>query len=168
MLPEAEHRKACETLYLEARYLDERRWQDWLSLYREDAVFWVPTWKDEETPAADPYGELSLIYANSLAQLKERADRVAGGRSIASMPPLRTAHVVSNILVEHGPDQDGFTVKSVVTTHVFNPKKQEQHVLFCMQEHDLAQETDGRLLIARKKMLLLNDYIPRMIDFYTI
>ena len=59
------YRKACYLLYREARCLDERRWEDWLNLYREDAIFWAPTWKDEETAAEDPFTELSLIYANS-------------------------------------------------------------------------------------------------------
>ena len=162
------YRKACNLLYREARCLDERRWEDWLTLYREDAIFWAPTWKDEETTAEDPFTELSLIYANSRQQLKERADRVAGGRSVASLPPPRTAHTISNILVDAGRNPDTIFVQSVATTHVSNVKKREQSVFFCLQEHDLATDSSGSLLIARKKLLLMNDYIPRMIDFYTI
>ena len=59
-------------------------------------------------------------------------------------------------------------MQSVATTHVSNVKKREQSVFFCLQEHDLATDSSGSLLIARKKLLLMNDYIPRMIDFYTI
>ncbi|MCC2097317.1 MAG: aromatic-ring-hydroxylating dioxygenase subunit beta [Hyphomicrobiales bacterium] len=162
------HRKACDLLYSEARCLDERRWDDWLSLYREDAEFWAPTWKDDETPIDDPFTELSLIYANSRQQLKERADRVAGGRSIASLPAPRTAHIISNILVGNGGADGAVFVQSIATTHVFNVKKREQSVFFCQQEHQLVPGSGGDLQIARKKLLLLNDYIPRMIDFYTI
>jgi len=169
MQPEHDtYRRTCDLLFREARYLDERRWEDWLNLYRDDAVFWAPTWKDDETPIADPYSELSLIYANSRQQLKERADRVAGGRSVASVPPPRTAHTIANILVSDGAKTGVTFVQSVATTNVFNVKKREQTVFFCLQEDDLVPDTAGNLQIARKKLLLLNDYIPRMIDFYTI
>ena len=130
-------------------------------------IFWVPTWKDDGEPTSDPQAELSLIYCSSRDQLKERIDRVASGRSIASLPPMRTAHTVSNVLVEEAEAQ-ALRVKSVATTHVYNIKKREQNVFFSLQEHLLRPGQDGRLAIASKKLLLLNDYIPRMIDFYTI
>ena len=168
MLPEAQYRQAAETLYKEARCLDEGRWDDWLAMYAEDAIFWVPTWKEDGAPASDPYGELSLIYCNSRSQLKERTDRVAGGRSIASTPLMRTAHTVSNVLVDHAAEGGGFDVKSAAATHVFNVKTREQNVFFCLQEHYLVPAGAGVLQIKRKKLLLLNDYIPRMIDFYVI
>jgi hypothetical protein len=30
-----------------ALHLDAQRWDDWLALYTEDAVFWLPAWTDE-------------------------------------------------------------------------------------------------------------------------
>ena len=35
------------TLHLEALHLDAQRWDDWLGLFCEDAVFWLPAWTDE-------------------------------------------------------------------------------------------------------------------------
>jgi len=32
-------------IHREALYLDERRWDDWLALYHDDAEFWVPAWR---------------------------------------------------------------------------------------------------------------------------
>ena len=32
----------------EAKFLDRRDWEKWLELYTEDAVFWAPSWSDEE------------------------------------------------------------------------------------------------------------------------
>lgn len=166
MLPELQYRQAAETLYREARALDDQRWDDWLSIFTEDAVFWVPTWREDGTPTDDPYGELSLIYSSARSQLKERVDRVSGGRSIASTPLMRTAHTISNIIAEQA-DGNLLHVKSVATCHVFNVKTREQNVFFCLQEHDLVP-VGNQFAIKRKKLLLLNDYIPRMIDFYVI
>lgn len=159
--------RACEVLYREARCLDEQRWLDWLSLFHDDAVFWVPTWKEDGEPASDPETELSLIYCNSRNQLRERVERVMGGRSVASLPLPRTVHTVGNVMMAEG-SGGVLHMQSVVTTHVFNIKTREQSVFFCLQEHDLAPDDSGALVIRRKKLLLQNDYIPRMIDFYTI
>lgn len=167
MMPtEAQHRAACDILYKEARYLDMRTFDKWLALFHEDAQFWVPTWKDEGEPTSDTFAELSLIYCSSREQLRERAERAGGGRSIASLPPMRTAHTISNIVVTKR-DTGALFVESVAASHVYNIKKRDQNVFFSLQEHVL-EPADGRYCIRSKKLLLLNDYIPRMIDFYTI
>ncbi len=85
-------------LFEEARALDEQRFDDWLALYAHDAIFWVPAWTDEGRLTSDPETELSLIHCTR-AQLAERVGRVEGGRSIASSPLPRTAHIVSNVMV---------------------------------------------------------------------
>ena len=136
MATEAQYRAACEVLYREARYLDTRAFNKWLSLFHEEAQFWVPTWKDEGEPTSDPFAELSLIYCSSREQLRERAERASGGRSIASLPPMRTAHMISNIVVAQR-DAGALFVESLVTAHVYNIKKREQNVFFSLQEHVL-------------------------------
>lgn len=166
MASESEVRAASDLLYREARYLDTRQWDKWVDLFHEDAVFWVPTWKDDGEPTSDPFSELSLIYCSSRDQLQERVGRAASGRSIASLPPMRTAHSVSNIIVEKR--ETVLHVQSVVNVHVYNIKKRDQNVFFSLQEHILSPAGGGAWCIMQKKLLLLNDYIPRMIDFYAI
>ncbi len=163
-LPDAE--AARELVWREAAALDERRWDDWLALYDEAAVFWVPAWKSEDTPTEDPDTEISLIYIASRTQLEERVARVRSGRSAASSPMPRTAHALSNLLVEPA-EGDALRVRSVATTHLFDLRRRESHLFFSRVEHLLAQSA-GRLLIRRKKVLLLNDYLPTAIDFYTV
>ena len=51
-----------ELVHREARHLDEQRWDDWLALYTEDCEFWMPAWKADGTPTANPRTELSHIY----------------------------------------------------------------------------------------------------------
>jgi len=54
--------EAAALLYREALLLDRGDWDEWLQLFTDDAVFWMPAWRDELTPTADPDRELSLIY----------------------------------------------------------------------------------------------------------
>jgi 3-phenylpropionate/cinnamic acid dioxygenase small subunit len=51
MLPDADVRAVTEFLYLEARLADEARYAEWLALWTDDGVYWVPATTD---PAADP------------------------------------------------------------------------------------------------------------------
>ena len=34
-------------LYREARLLDEKKWEEWLTYYDEDCPFWMPSWDDD-------------------------------------------------------------------------------------------------------------------------
>ncbi len=49
---------AVALIGLEARFLDERRFEEWLDLYTEDAVYWVPAVADQ----TDPDNHVSLFY----------------------------------------------------------------------------------------------------------
>jgi benzoate/toluate 1,2-dioxygenase beta subunit/2,4,5-trichlorophenoxyacetic acid oxygenase 2 len=156
---------ARRVLFEEARALDEQRFEDWLAMYADDAVFWAPAWTDEGRPTRDPETELSLIHCTR-AQLAERVGRVEGGRSLASSPLPRTAHIVSNVIADMM-DGGAIRVSSVATTHSFNIKRRASTVAFALVAHELVRE-GGRWLIARKTITLQNDYIATMMDFYTV
>jgi benzoate/toluate 1,2-dioxygenase beta subunit len=47
--------RCTDLLYREAAYLDERRWQEWLALYADDAEFWLPAWDEDGRPTDDPH-----------------------------------------------------------------------------------------------------------------
>jgi 3-phenylpropionate/cinnamic acid dioxygenase small subunit len=158
---------AADVLHREALYLDQRRWDEWLALYREDAEFWVPAWKSESEPTADPDNEVSLIYISSRVSLEERVSRVKSGRSAASTPLPRTAHALSNILVDPGASAEALTARAVAATHIFDLRRREPHLIFGHSEYRLARN-GAAWLIRRKKVVVLNDYLTTIIDFYTV
>ena len=49
-------------LFAEARALDDKDWDAWLSFYAQDAEFWMPSWDDDDKLVTDPQSEVSLIY----------------------------------------------------------------------------------------------------------
>jgi 3-phenylpropionate/cinnamic acid dioxygenase small subunit len=158
---------ASDLLFREALALDEQRFDDWLALYHDDAEFWVPAWKSASEPTDDPETEVSLIYSARRADLEERVWRARSGRSVASIPLPRTAHIVSNILLAPSPDPGVLEIRSLATTHVFNVKRREQTVFFARARHQLVA-VGGAWRIRRKKLILLNDYLPTMLDFYCV
>jgi len=160
---------AQSVLFREALYLDSQRWDDWLALYAEDARFWMPAWTDEHTLSASPDSELSLIYCAARAGLEDRVWRIRSGLSVASTPLPRTAHAVSSCVVSAIADARGagVRVESSWTCHVHHPKHRTEHVFFGRYEHMLRQDAPG-WRIASKKIVLMNDVIPTLLDFYCV
>src|ERR1041385_584076 len=81
-------------LYREARLMDEGGYTEWLSLWTDDAIYWVPCNHDD----IDPMREVSLIYDDRV-RLGERVDRLKSGSVLAQQPKPRMRRVVSNIEV---------------------------------------------------------------------
>ena len=151
----------------EGRLLDTRSWDDWLALYAEDAVYWVPAWRNEGEPTSSPDTEISLIYYEGRKSLVDRVWRLQSGLSAASNPLRRTAHQTTNILVEPA-SADGLAhVTAAFSVHHHDPRRQTQHVLFGQYEY-VFRRAGTTWLIASKTTFLANDLIPGVLDFYMI
>jgi benzoate/toluate 1,2-dioxygenase beta subunit/2,4,5-trichlorophenoxyacetic acid oxygenase 2 len=162
--------EVAELLHREAAYLDRQDWDNWLALFAEDVEFWVPAWKSEAAPTDDPDREISLLYYPSRLGLEERVQRLRTGKSITTQPAVRTAHMIGNILLGTA-SESSCEVEATWTVHLYDPRLKTQHVLFGRYEYRLRRHDEGGReywLIARKKVLLLNDHIPTMIDFYCL
>ena len=157
---------AAQLIAREAFCLDERRWDDWLSLYADDAVFWVPAWLDDERVGKDPDSEVSLIYCTSREALADRVWRVRSGLSVASAPLPRTAHVLGPALVTGGSESE-LIVRSAFSSHVWFTRTRTQHVFFGHVTHTLRKAEPDPQIVA-KTVVLANDRIPTMLDFYCI
>jgi len=157
---------AEDLLYHEALYLDRGEWDAWIALYEPDCEFWMPAWRDETTPTADPDTELSLIYYKGRRNLEDRVWRLKSGTSVASSPRPRVVHGVTNVMVE-GSDAQGTAISASFTVHLFDARANRTHVFFGRYEYIVRQSDDG-WRIARKKIFLLNDVIPTVVDFYSI
>lgn len=83
----------AEALVLrEARLLDEQRYPEWLELFADDAVYWIPTRPNQESP----HEALSIIYEPK-SLLAVRVERLSRREMHVQSPPSRTVHHVSAI-----------------------------------------------------------------------
>lgn len=159
-------KQAEQLLFREALLLDRGEWDAWLKLYVPDAVFWMPAWRDETTITQCPDSELSLIYYKGRRNLEDRVWRARSGMSVASSPRTRVVHSITNILVEEQ-DEQSILVSSAFTVHQHDCRAERSHCFFGRYEHRLV-ELEGDWRIAVKKIILLNDVIPTVVDFYSI
>ncbi|MBB5215337.1 aromatic-ring-hydroxylating dioxygenase subunit beta [Parapusillimonas granuli] len=157
--------KACRIVLTEARLLDEKRWDDWLALYADTAVLWMPTWRNERELTEDPDTELSFIYLEGKPALKERISRITSGLSVSSMPDPRTCHMVAGLRAQAA---DGVVqVESSWTSHIYDHKRKSHLTYFGHYGHTLQATADG-LRILHKRIVLMNDYLESKLDFYYV
>src|SRR5713226_6381825 len=83
-----------QLIYQEAALIDQRRFDEWLDLFTEDALYWLPT--DEEH--LDKQGQVSIIRED-LEGIRKRIKRIEHPNTPTELPPRRTRHFISNLLV---------------------------------------------------------------------
>ena len=159
--------QGIDLLQREGMYLDLRRWDDWLALFDEQCEFWAPMWRTEDEMNEDPHTELSHLYYGNRKGLADRIVRIRTGKSPASKPMPRTSHLVGSVVALDPPEESRLRLHSSWTTQVFFPRQKLQHAYFGLSEH-LLERVEGRWRIKRKRVALLNDYIPSMLDVYCI
>jgi 3-phenylpropionate/cinnamic acid dioxygenase small subunit len=157
----------AELVGREAVLIDERRWDEWLALFTPDCEYWMPTWKSDDTLAADPRTELSHFYYASRAGLEDRIYRIRSNRSPASMPLPRTTHIIGHVRLLEPASPEAMRLRSNWVSHVFFPRAGDSHAFFGFSEHTLVSQA-GDWRIAKKRIVLQNDYIPTMLDIYCV
>ena len=152
-------------LYREARYLDDRAFENWLELYSPDARFWMPAWDDDDKLVEDPQNEISLIYYPTRSGLEDRVFRIRTERSSAtSLPEPRTSHNISNVEILEQTDRE-CKLRFNWLTFNFRYKMTDTYFGTSFYTLDVSGETP---LITDKRVILKNDYIHHVIDVYHI
>lgn len=151
-------------LYAEARALDDRDWDTWLTFYAPDVRFWMPAWDDDDCLVENPQTDISLIYYANRSGLEDRVFRIKTERSSASTPEPRTLHNISN--VEISAQADGIVdLRFNWLTLSYRYKTIDSYFGVSFYTIDA---TGDRPLIKAKKVVLKNDYIHHVIDIYHI
>ncbi len=137
-------------LYYEARLIDEHRYTEWLSLWTEDALYWIPCNSDD----ADPARQAMIIY-DSRDRLEERVLRLTSTAAWAQQPRSRTRRLLSN--VEFRAIEGGYAVEANFLLAEIRRSKQD---LFAGRAIYTLRADDDGFRIALKKVLLLNNDDP--------
>ena len=98
MVSDADRTATVEFIYREARLADEARYADWLALWTDDGVYWVPATTD---PAAGPDTHISHVYDNR-ARLETRVKLLLTGARYSQEPASRMRRLISNVEVRDG------------------------------------------------------------------
>lgn len=157
--------EVAQFLYREARLLDTRRFGEWLGLFADDAVFWVPGVGMDRAYTSEPETSLNFIYIVGRAGLEARVFRVESGGSLASNPLPHTRHLVTNVMVDSD-SPDGIAALANIQVVAFCEPRGQQ-ILNGSYEYVLRRDGE-RFRIASKKVLLLEYVIDGYFDFFTV
>ncbi len=131
-------------LFHEARLLDEARFEEWLELFADDAVYWVPA----EPGQTSPQDRLSLFYDDK-RQLALRIRQIRHPRFYARAPAPRTKRVIGNteLLEAAGPGPE----IEVRASFVMIEYRDERRRLFAGDmRHRLRRTAAGRRIVSKR------------------
>jgi len=87
----------------EAWLLDERRFKEWLDLFTDDVLYFMPRRKNvprrEAHRELTPLGDLAILEEDK-RYLEMRVARLDTGMAWAEDPPSRTRHMIGNLEAE--------------------------------------------------------------------
>ena len=134
-------------IFREARLADEGSYKEWLSLWTEDAVYWVPC-GDGDT---DPTRSVSLIY-DDRARLADRVARLASGAVLAQDRTLKIRRLISNFEIE---EAGGMETK-VESNFIIVEVRGLSQYMWCGRSVHILRKLGEELKIARKTVFLVN------------
>lgn len=104
------------------------------------------------------------MYYSDRTGLEDRVFRLRTGAVSSATPMSRTVHLISGIRVLSA---SGPVVEAAASWACHWVWRKEFNTYAGHYEYTLERE-DGRLRIKRKKIILVNDVIPRVLDFYHV
>lgn len=140
-------RSAVESfVYHEAALLDAGALEDWLELFAEDCLYWIPS----RAAAPDPARHVSIVYDDK-PRLSARVARLLSGKEYAQEPPSVTCRQVTNVVTRPGADGE-IEVNAVLVVYETRPNTAMQAV----PAHARWRLTveDGSLRIREKRVVL--------------
>ena len=138
----------------EAWLLDERRFKEWLDLFTDDVLYFMPRRKN--VPIREAHRELTqlgdlAILEEDKRYLEMRVARLETGMAWAEDPPSRTRHMIGNLEAEA---LDSGEVKAKTAFLVYRSHLETDSGLLSGWREDVLRRTDGGWKVARRMIVL--------------
>lgn len=137
----------------EARLIDERRFWEWLDLFAEDGIYWMPLEWDQE----EEHLTTSLLYEDMLL-LKTRVQRLEGQRTFSQKPKSRCQHLLQVPQIDEI-DHQANVYRLYTPFHYAETRFDEQVILAGWARHTLSVIGDA-LKIRKKRVDIVNCDAP--------
>jgi benzoate/toluate 1,2-dioxygenase beta subunit len=88
-------REIEQFLYRQSELLDSKLWQDYIDLFADDGVYWMPVTPDQTEWEGSP-----SIFAEDRYMMQVRMGRVTHPTAWSQVPMWATSHVIGNVVIE--------------------------------------------------------------------
>ncbi|HEV3178218.1 MAG TPA: aromatic-ring-hydroxylating dioxygenase subunit beta [Stellaceae bacterium] len=141
-------REVEQFLFRQADLLDERRWGDFIELFADDGLYWMPASPEQTTGEGVP----SIFYEDRNL-MTVRMKRVTHPHAWSQSPMWGTSHLVSNVAIEKDDPRTGeITVRS--RFHMMEFRRDVSRHFAGTYRHRLAKTKDGyRIKLQRVDMV---------------
>ena len=138
----------------EAWLLDERKFKEWLDLFTDDVLYFMPRRKN--VPRRESHRELTAL--GDLAILEEdkrylemRVARLDTGMAWAEDPPSRTRHMIGNLEVE---EQENGGVHAKTAFLVYRSHLETDQQILSGYREDVLRDVNGAWKVAKRTIVL--------------
>jgi 3-phenylpropionate/cinnamic acid dioxygenase small subunit len=138
----------------EAWLLDERKFREWLDLFTDDVLYFMPRRKNvprrEAHRELTPLGDLAILEEDK-RYLSMRVARLDTGMAWAEDPPSRTRHMVGNLEAEA---LENGEVNARTAFMVYRSHLETDHQVLSGYREDVLRKVDGAWKVARRMIVL--------------
>jgi biphenyl 2,3-dioxygenase beta subunit len=143
-----------EFLFREAALLDDRRFEEWVNLFTDDAHYFMPIRRTrsrrELAKEFTQPGEMAL-FDDPKPILQARVVKLMSGTAWAEDPPSRTRRLITNVLV----DEDRGNELAVRSNFLlYRTRLKSEETTWIGSRRDLLRRVDGSFQIARRHIFL--------------
>jgi len=137
---------AEQFLYRQSELLDSKKWQDWIDLFTDDGIYWMPPEASYKTWEGQP-----AIFAEDKNLMTVRMNRVLHPDAWSQRPLWGTNHVVSNVVIEKASPNGDVQVRS--RFHMMELRRDDVRHFAGSYVHQLKKTRDGfRIKLQRVDM----------------
>jgi 3-phenylpropionate/cinnamic acid dioxygenase small subunit len=144
-------REIEQFLYRQSELLDSKLWQDYIDLFADDGVYWMPVTPDQTEWEGSP-----SIFAEDRYMMEVRMGRVTHPTAWSQVPMWATSHVIGNVVIESASD-DEWVVRS--RFHMMELRRDSVRHFGGTYRHTLIRE-DGQLKIKLQRVDMFNAQAP--------
>lgn len=88
------YHEVSQFLYRQSELLDDQRWQDWIDLFTDDGIYWMPA-----DPGDTTWEGVPSIFAEDKNLMTVRMKRVLHPDAWSQKPLWGTSHVIGNVVI---------------------------------------------------------------------
>jgi 3-phenylpropionate/cinnamic acid dioxygenase small subunit len=150
---------AIALVYREAELLDEWRLAEWLELWSDEALYWIPAGHAPEL--VDPQRQVSIAY-DDRQRLEERVARLESGLAHAQDPRSRVVRLLSNVRVR-SVDESSAELRCNVA--LFESRLGREQTLAGVVDHLLVRNEGGWRIRSKKVSLVQSGNFVRNLAY---
>jgi 3-phenylpropionate/cinnamic acid dioxygenase small subunit len=144
-------REIEQFLYRQSEMLDNKLWQDYIDLFADDGVYWMPVVPEQTEWEGSP-----SIFAEDKYMMEVRMGRVSHPTAWSQAPMWGTSHVIGNVVIE-SQSEAGWVVRS--RFHMMELRRDTVRHFGGTYRHTLIRE-HGQLKIKLQRVDMFNAQAP--------